>query len=161
MENDLNALATQLHHLLIKNKLIVSTAESCTGGWIAKILTDIPGSSASFERGFVTYSNDAKQDMLGVNSQTLETSGAVSEQTVTEMAQGALKNSQASIAMAVSGIAGPSGGSVDKPVGTVWFAWFKEGQATRTQLRHFAGDRESVRHQSVRQAIVGLIQLAK
>ena len=161
MENDLNALATQLHHLLIKNKLIVSTAESCTGGWIAKILTDIPGSSASFERGFVTYSNDAKQDMLGVNSQTLETSGAVSEQTVTEMAQGALKNSQASIAMAVSGIAGPSGGSVDKPVGTVWFAWLKEGQATRTQLRHFAGDRESVRHQSVRQAIVGLIQLAK
>lgn len=161
MENDLNALATQLHHLLIKNKLIVSTAESCTGGWIAKILTDIPGSSTSFERGFVTYSNDAKQDMLGVNSQTLETSGAVSEQTVTEMAQGALKNSQASIAMAVSGIAGPSGGSVDKPVGTVWFAWFKEGQATRTQLRHFAGDRESVRHQSVRQAIVGLIQLAK
>lgn len=161
MENDLNALATQLHHQLMKNKLIVSTAESCTGGWIAKTLTDIPGSSASFERGFVTYSNDAKQDMLGVNPQTLETSGAVSEQTVTEMAQGALKNSQASIAMAVSGIAGPSGGTVDKPVGTVWFAWSKEGQATRTQLRHFEGDRESVRHQSVRQAILGLIQSAK
>jgi len=161
MESDLNALATQLHYLLIKNKLVVSTAESCTGGWVAKILTDIPGSSASFERGFVTYSNDAKHDMLGVNPHTLESYGAVSEQTVTEMAQGALNNSQASIAMAVSGIAGPSGGSVDKPVGTVWFAWSKEGQATRTQLLHFEGDRESVRHQSVRQAIVGLIQLAK
>jgi nicotinamide-nucleotide amidase len=161
MENDLDLLATQLHQRLIKNKLIVSTAESCTGGWVAKVLTDIAGSSASFERGFVTYSNDSKQDMLGVKAQTLQKYGAVSEQTVMEMAQGALKNSRASLSMAVSGIAGPSGGSEEKPVGTVWFAWSKEGQTTTTQVHHFAGDRESVRLQSVKQAILGLIQLAK
>ena len=161
MENDLDLLATQLHQRLIKNKLIVSTAESCTGGWVAKVLTDIAGSSASFERGFVTYSNDSKQDMLGVKAQTLQKYGAVSEQTVMEMAQGALKNSRASLSMAVSGIAGPSGGSEEKPVGTVWFAWSKEGQTTITQVHHFAGERESVRLQSVKQAILGLIQLAK
>jgi nicotinamide-nucleotide amidase len=161
MENDLDLLTTQLHQLLIKNKLIVSTAESCTGGWVAKVLTDIAGSSASFERGFVTYSNDSKQDMLGVKAQTLQKYGAVSEQTVMEMAQGALKNSRASLSMAVSGIAGPSGGSEEKPVGTVWFAWSKEGQTTITQVHHFAGERESVRLQSVKQAILGLIQLAK
>ena len=161
MENDLDLLASQLHQLLIKNKLIVSTAESCTGGWVAKVLTDIAGSSVSFERGFVTYSNDSKQDMLGVNAQTLQRYGAVSEQIVIEMAQGALKNSRASLSMAVSGIAGPSGGSEEKPVGTVWFAWSKEGQTTITQVHHFAGERESVRLQSVKQAILGLIQLAK
>ncbi len=161
MENDLDLLTTQLHQLLIKNKLTVSTAESCTGGWVAKVLTDIAGSSASFERGFVTYSNDSKQDMLSVNAQTLQRYGAVSEQTVIEMAQGALTNSRASLSMAVSGIAGPSGGSEEKPVGTVWFAWSKEGQTTITQVHHFAGDRNSVRHQSVKQAILGLIQLAK
>jgi len=161
MENDLDLLASQLHQLLIKNKLIVSTAESCTGGWVAKVLTDIAGSSVSFERGFVTYSNDSKQDMLGVKTQTLQKYGAVSEQTVMEMAQGALKNSRASLSMAVSGIAGPSGGSEEKPVGTVWFAWSKDGKTTITQVHHFAGERESVRHQSVKQAILGLIQLAE
>ena len=161
MENDLDSLATQLHQLLIKNKLMVSTAESCTGGWVAKVLTDIAGSSTTFERGFVTYSNDSKRDMLGVNSQTLESHGAVSEQTVIEMAQGALKNSRASLSMAVSGIAGPSGGSKEKPVGTVWFAWSKAGQPTKAQAHQFAGDRKSVRHQSVKQGLLGLIQLAK
>ncbi len=161
MENDLDLLASQLHQRLIKNKLMVSTAESCTGGWIAKALTDTPGSSASFDCGFVTYSNNAKCEMLGVNPKTIQKHGAVSEQTVIEMAQGALKNSRASLSVAVSGIAGPTGGSDEKPVGTVWFAWSREGQPIKTQVYQLAGDRKAVRLQSVKQALLGLIQLTK
>ena len=139
---------------------MVAAAESCTGGWIAKTLTDTPGSSSTFERGFVTYSNQAKQEMLGVNPVTLEKHGAVSEQTVVEMAQGALQRSRANISIAVSGVAGPAGGSQKKPVGTVWFAWSATGFPTKTRCHRYSGNRDSIRHQSVRQALLGLIELA-
>ncbi|MCU7853860.1 MAG: nicotinamide-nucleotide amidohydrolase family protein [Candidatus Thiodiazotropha sp. (ex Monitilora ramsayi)] len=124
-------------------------AESCTGGWLAKLLTDLPGSSAWFDRGYVTYSNEAKQSMLGVRSDTLMTHGAVSEETVAEMVQGALTESGADLALAVSGIAGPGGGSDEKPVGTVCFAWQKRGSRPQVASEHITGNRESIRRQSV------------
>jgi nicotinamide-nucleotide amidase len=132
------------------------TAESCTGGWIAKCVTDIAGSSAWLERGFVTYSNAAKQEMLGVASATLAVHGAVSEAVVAEMAAGALAHSHATVAVAVSGIAGPGGGTADKPVGTVCFAWALAGRVEVATCR-FAGDREQVRRDSVVHALAGLI----
>ena len=108
--------------LVARNEML-ATAESCTGGWVAKVCTDLAGSSAWFDRGFVTYSNQAKQDMLGVSATTLDTCGAVSEEVVTEMVNGALAGSRAGWALAISGVAGPDGGTAEKPVGTVWFAW--------------------------------------
>jgi nicotinamide-nucleotide amidase len=128
---------------------MIVTAESCTGGWVAQELTAIAGSSAWFDRGFVTYSNEAKQEMLGVRAQTLEQHGAVSEETALEMAQGALEHSRGTVALAITGIAGPTGGTPAKPVGTVCFAWATKARPARAETRHFAGDREAVRRQSV------------
>lgn len=133
------------------------TAESCTGGWVAQAVTAAAGSSAWFERGFVTYSNAAKQEMLGVRGETLARHGAVSEETAREMALGALERSKASLAVAVTGIAGPSGGSPDKPVGTVCFAW-ADRRGARSETRHFSGERDSVRRQSVVHALEGVLR---
>lgn len=135
------------------------TAESCTGGWIAKCITDVAGSSAWFDRGFVTYSNAAKIEMLGVLAETLNRHGAVSEAAVQEMAQGALARSRAQVAVAVSGIAGPTGETPDKPVGLVWLAWQVKGQPCRTRQVRFIGDRESVRRQAVQAALEGVLDV--
>jgi len=138
----------------------VSTAESCTGGWVAKAITDIPGSSAVFGYGIVSYSNGAKESILGVQNQTLEDHGSVSEPVVKEMAEGSLHLSGADIGVAVSGIAGPDGGSEEKPVGTVWFAWAvrDDGKVmTQTSCQHFSGDRELVRELTVVYALQGVL----
>lgn len=133
------------------------TAESCTGGWVAQAVTSIAGSSSWFERGFVTYSNDAKQELLGVRKETLEAHGAVSEETAREMADGALKKSKGTIAVAVTGVAGPGGGSPGKPVGMVCFAW-ADGKKLRSETRRFSGGRDSVRRQSVIRALEGVLE---
>lgn len=133
------------------------TAESCTGGWVSQVVTAVPGSSAWFERGFVTYANAAKQEMLGVRKSTLKKHGAVSEETAREMAKGALRRSGGTLAVAVTGIAGPSGGSDAKPVGTVCFA-FATSRRISSETRHFKGNRESVRRQSVVRALEGLLE---
>lgn len=171
MSERLDRLASDLGQRLAVQGLTLATAESCTGGWVAKVVTDIAGSSGWFDRGFVTYGDLAKQDMLGVSPATLGTHGAVSEAVVREMALGALGRSRAQVALAISGIAGPAGGSEDKPVGTVWFAWALSGALADTthggepraqvwsQLLQFAGDREEVRHQSVRVALERLLEL--
>jgi nicotinamide-nucleotide amidase len=143
--------------LKMANAMLV-TAESCTGGWTAQAVTAIAGSSDWFERGFVTYSNAAKQELLGVQAQTLQRHGAVSEATAREMALGALARSKGTIALAVTGIAGPGGGSPDKPVGMVCFAWARQG-ALESETCRFSGDRESVRRQSVIHALEGLLKL--
>lgn len=132
------------------------TAESCTGGWIAKVLTDIAGSSEWFDCGLATYSYEAKQGLLGVSPLTLEHFGAVSRETVLEMVSGALVHSGAGVAVAVTGIAGPTGGTPDKPVGTVWIAWKRRGGYPSAEVFHFGGDREAVRRQTVSAAIEGL-----
>jgi len=150
-------LAQRLARALRAEGLLLATAESCTGGWIAQVLTSQAGSSDWFERGFVTYSNAAKEEMLGVSTATLEQWGAVSEQTATEMARGALAHSRAQAALAVTGIAGPSGGSPGKPVGTVVFAWVVAGATVRTARHHFSGDRRAVRAQSVVEALRGML----
>jgi nicotinamide-nucleotide amidase len=133
------------------------TAESCTGGWVSQAVTSVAGSSDWFERGFVTYSNAAKEDMLGVRPETLERHGAVSEETAREMAQGALAHSKGTIALAVTGVAGPSGGSRDKPIGTVCFAW-ATNRMVKSETKRFPGDRESVRRQSVIRALEGVLE---
>jgi len=138
---------------------MMAAAESCTGGWIAKCITDVAGSSEWFDRGFVTYSNQAKMEMLGVQSVTLDRHGAVSEETVREMTAGALTNSRAQVAVAVSGIAGPGGGTPDKPVGTVWLAWQLEEQPCQTRRWMFEGDREAIRLQAVLRALEGLLNV--
>lgn len=135
------------------------TAESCTGGGIAEALTRVAGSSDWFECGFVTYSNGSKQSMLGVKDSTLAMHGAVSEATVMEMALGAVANSNAQVAVAVSGVAGPGGGTPDKPVGCVWLAWLCEGRGENTACLHFQGDREAVRCQAIDAALQGLLTL--
>lgn len=135
----------------------LAAAESCTGGWIAKCCTDLAGSSAWFERGFVTYSNEAKREMLGVREQTLAAHGAVSASVVAAMAEGALARSRADWALSVSGVAGPDGGTPDKPVGTVWFAWMARGGQAQTQCHRLSGDREAVRLGSVAVALEGLL----
>jgi nicotinamide-nucleotide amidase len=137
--------------------LMLVTAESCTGGGVAQAITEVAGSSAWFERGFVTYSNLSKQQMLGVSEKTLNQYGAVSEATVREMVAGALNNSAAQVALAVSGIAGPDGGTPDKPVGTVWFAWGIKNGETFVQRHQIDGDRAEVRAQAVQIALQGLI----
>lgn len=143
----------QHHHRVV-------TAESCTGGWIAKTLTDVPGSSEWFECGIAAYSYEAKQAMLGVQANTLEEHGAVSRETVIEMVSGALVQSGGSLAVAVTGIAGPGGGIEDKPVGTVWIAWKQRGGYPTALVFHFDGDREAVRRQTVAAALHGLLDLA-
>lgn len=149
MAEALADLATRLAAALGRRGEWLATAESCTGGWVAKICTDVIGSSAWFERGFVTYSNDAKQELLGVSAETLERCGAVSEQTVREMAAGVLQHSHAQWALAISGLAGPGGGSREKPVGTVWFAWAGPDGWMMSRRSRFDGDREAVRRQAV------------
>ncbi len=155
LSKTLQALATALS----ARGWMMSAAESCTGGLVAKLCTDLAGSSAWFERGFVTYSNAAKQELLGVPEATLVAHGAVSEATVRAMAEGALAHSHAQVAVAISGIAGPSGGSAEKPVGTVWFAWAGNG-ATRVECRQFDGDRAAVREQAAACALRGLLAQA-
>ncbi|HBK45601.1 MAG TPA: damage-inducible protein CinA [Xanthomonadaceae bacterium] len=135
------------------------TAESCTGGWIAKAVTDVAGSSDWFDCGMAAYSYEAKQALLGVRPQTLETHGAVSRETAIEMVSGALVNSGASIAVAVTGIAGPGGGGPGKPVGTVWIGWKRRGGYARAQVFQFDGDRDAVRRQTVGAALRGLAEL--
>jgi nicotinamide-nucleotide amidase len=152
-------LARRLGDRLMARGWMAATAESCTGGWIAKTLTDVAGSSGWFDRGFVSYTNAAKQELLGVDGATLATHGAVSEATVRAMASGALARSAAQVAVAVSGIAGPTGGTADKPVGTVWLAWARRDGVTDTRHRRFDGDREAVRRQTVAEAIQGLERL--
>ena len=134
----------------------VATAESCTGGWVSKALTDVAGSSSYFKAGYVTYSNEAKQQALGVTSATLANHGAVSRQVVVEMAQGAQRAGGAELAVALSGVAGPTGGTPDKPVGCVWFGLAGPGGASHAEKQLFAGDREAVRRQAVAHAL-GLI----
>ena len=160
-QRDLETLAVQVGDLLLVNGQKLATAESCTGGWVAQCLTAIAGSSEWFERGFVTYSNEAKQEMLGVEKETLVKHGAVSEATACAMAAGALRHSHADWALSITGIAGPAGGSADKPVGTVCFAWAgPEGQRD-IETRHFSGSREEIRTQSVYQALKGLLTRAE
>ena len=156
----LEELARTLGEVLLERRLRLAVAESCTGGWVAKCITDIAGSSHWFDRGFVTYSNLAKQDMLGVSATTLDVAGAVSEATVTEMARGALQHSNADIAAAISGIAGPGGEVPGKPVGTVCFAWARRDGLLRVETRHFDGNRASVRRQSVLHALDGVLHAA-
>ncbi len=152
-DKEIAILVKQLAEQLILQNKKLTTAESCTGGGIAKVLTDLAGSSDWFERGFVTYSNQAKHEMLGVQETTLDNAGAVSQETVVEMALGALENSRADVSLSVSGIAGPGGGSDKKPVGLVWFGWAVKEEAHSNILssaKHlFSGDRESVRLQAV------------
>jgi nicotinamide-nucleotide amidase len=150
MANDnLTNLARRVGGALSARHLKLATAESCTGGLVAGAITDIPGSSGWFERGFVTYSNKAKVEMLGVAAATIAAHGAVSEATAREMAAGAIAHSQADLAVAVTGVAGPDGGSAEKPVGMVCFAWARRGGAVGAATRHFPGDREAVRRASV------------
>ena len=159
-QQQLEALAIQVGELLKTNGEKLTTAESCTGGWVAQCLTAIAGSSDWFERGFVTYSNEAKVDMLGVDAETLVAHGAVSEATAAAMAAGALRHSRADWALSVTGIAGPGGGTPGKPVGTVCFGWAAGDGRVDTQTVHFAGDREQVRAQSVAHALGGLLERA-
>lgn len=144
-------------YLLQKKGWLLTTAESCTGGLIAATCTDLAGSSAWFERGFVTYSNAAKSELLGVDATLIATHGAVSEAVAHAMAQGALAHSQAQVAVAVTGIAGPAGGSADKPVGTVWLAWATPG-GIDTHMIHCPGNRAQVRATTVQHALQGLVQ---
>lgn len=155
MDDELMLRAKALGQQLKQKGLMMATAESCTGGWIAQCMTALPGSSAYFDAGFVTYSNAAKQRMLGVSPETLRLYGAVSREVVEEMALGALQNSDAQVSVAVSGIAGPDGGSAEKPVGSVWLAWAK-GDQVRSDCFHFPGDRTAVRYQTVIVALMGM-----
>ncbi len=139
--------------------MMLATAESCTGGGVAQAITEVAGSSAWFERGFVTYSNLSKQQMLGVREATIKQHGAVSEMTVREMVEGALRHSAAQVALAVSGIAGPDGGTADKPVGTVWFAWGLKNGETLAQRHQLSGNRAAVRAQAVHIALQGVVNL--
>jgi nicotinamide-nucleotide amidase len=152
----LQALAADVGAKLKAKGLMAATAESCTGGWIGKVLTDVAGSSGWFERGFITYSDESKVAMLGVQPGTLKTHGAVSEPVAREMAAGAADWSQAQVTVAVTGIAGPDGGSIEKPVGTVWIAWRWADGRLESRLYSFSGDRESVRRQAVLAALKGL-----
>lgn len=152
LSRQIGELARDKHHMLV-------TAESCTAGWIAKCLTDVAGSSAWFESGVAVYSYEAKQALLGVRPETLEAHGAVSRETVMEMVSGAISRSGGTLAVAVTGIAGPGGGTPDKPVGTVWIAWKSRGSYTTAEIFHFEGDRDAVRRQAVGQALRGLHRL--
>lgn len=159
MNSELQALSAALGYALQMRQWRVATAESCTGGGVAAAITLTPGSSAWFEYGFVSYANTAKQALLGVRPATLTQDGAVSEAVVLEMVSGALKIAEADIAVAVSGLAGPGGGSADKPVGSVWFAWGVASGERATALHQFPGDRIAVQQQAVIRALQGLLDL--
>jgi nicotinamide-nucleotide amidase len=158
VDESLESLAVRLGEMLTMRGFMLATAESCTGGWVAKTVTDVPGSSGWFDRGFVTYSNAAKQDMLGVTLETLSAYGAVSQPVIEEMVTGALRYSAAQVAIAVSGIAGPGGGGPDKPVGTVWVGWGLPGVRAIARRYCFDGNREAVRAAAVRAVIEGLLE---
>jgi len=155
----LQELTEQVGTALKNRQMTVATAESCTGGWVAQAITSVAGSSEWFDRGFVTYSNTAKQEMLGVPETVLNTHGAVSDETARLMAKGALKNSHADVSLAVTGIAGPAGATATKPVGTVHFAWASNRGSVRTKHCHLDGDRFTVRQQSVVTALQGILDL--
>ncbi|EEX1842330.1 nicotinamide-nucleotide amidase [Escherichia coli] len=157
-DSELMQLSEQVGQALKARGATVTTAESCTGGWVAKVITDIAGSSAWFERGFVTYSNEAKAQMIGVREETLAQHGAVSEPVVVEMAIGALKAARADYAVSISGIAGPDGGSEEKTVGTVWFAFATARGEGITRRECFSGDRDAVRRQATAYALQTLWQ---
>jgi nicotinamide-nucleotide amidase len=157
----MEGLAAQVGELLHAQGLMLATAESCTGGGVAQAITEIAGSSEWFERGFVTYSNESKREMLGVSQDGLKLHGAVSEAVVREMVAGALLKSRAQVALSVSGIAGPSGGTPEKPVGTVWFAWGVRGGEVVARLHHLGGNRAEIRDQSVRIALQGVVELLR
>jgi nicotinamide-nucleotide amidase len=159
-DHELTCLATTLGRNLCQRGWMLATAESCTGGWIGAALTAVSGSSTWFDRGFITYSNAAKTEMLGVSPDTLAQHGAVSEATVLAMARGAITRSAAHLAVAVSGIAGPTGGTTEKPVGMVCIAWALADGTTHALTQHFRGDRDAVRRQTVIAAIEGAIRLA-
>jgi len=161
MSSQTRVLAQQVADALLARGWLLAAAESCTGGGIAVALTDISGSSQWFDRGFITYSNQAKQEMLGVCGETLAEYGAVSEVTVTEMVVGALSHSDAQIAVAVSGIAGPTGGTPDKPVGMVCLAWQVKGAMPVVRTEYFSGDRAVVRTKTVEHALRGVLALSK
>ena len=164
-----SSLVEQLANVLLQHGWMLASAESCTGGMIASRCTDLSGSSHWFERGFVTYSNEAKHDMLGVNSELIHSHGAVSQAVAQEMALGALRRSRAQVSIAVTGVAGPSGGSQEKPVGTVWLAWAMPSDAgpalgaetawVKTQLMHFPGDRAEIREATTRHGLKTLLDL--
>ncbi len=158
MHDTLADLAARVGERLKARQLKLVTAESCTGGWVAQAVTSVSGSSDWFERGFVTYSNEAKAELLGVRAETLARHGAVSEEAADEMAAGALAHSRAQVAVAVTGVAGPTGGTKEKPVGMVCFAWARKGIAPERVTRHFQGDRESIRRQSAIVALQGLLE---
>lgn len=162
IDDDLYKLSAKLGHLLLESRRRLVTAESCTGGWVGKAVTDVPGSSAWYLGGIVAYDNGIKQALLGVAPATLQMHGAVSDATVQEMAIGALTALGGDVAVAVSGIAGPGGEQSGKPVGTVWFGWaWRHGQAVRhrTRLKIFEGDRDYVRHRSVQMALSGVLEI--
>jgi len=158
-DHPIHALAERLGEALRERGQTLAAAESCTGGWICQAVTDIAGSSAWFDRGFVTYSNEAKQELLDVPAAVLAEHGAVSAETVRAMVAGVLRHSQADCALAVSGIAGPAGAAPGKPVGTVWFAWQQRGGECLTHRAQFDGDRRSVRGQAVATALRGVLEL--
>ncbi len=153
----MNTLAVLVGSRLKAKGLLLVTAESCTGGWVAQVVTSVAGSSEWFERGYVTYSNAAKRELLGVSKATLARHGAVSEQTARQMARGALRRSRATIALSVTGVAGPGGGAPGKPVGTVCFGWAQR-RRIRTETKRFKGGRASVRRQSVIHALKGMLR---
>ena len=152
------ARVQQLAELLLAKSCLLATAESCTGGMIAAACTDLAGSSAWFERGFVSYSNDAKTELLGVDAALIRRHGAVSEEVAQAMVQGAISRSKAQVAVAVTGVAGPTGGSRAKPVGTVWFGFMVNGRLS-SELQHFSGDRAAVRKATVEHALTRLVVL--
>ncbi|HPT49273.1 MAG TPA: nicotinamide-nucleotide amidohydrolase family protein [Accumulibacter sp.] len=156
----LEALAAEVGRALLATGERLATAESCTGGWVGQCLTAVAGSSTWFERGFITYSNAAKVEMLGVDSEMLAAQGAVSEATAAAMARGALRHAHADWALAITGVAGPGGGSVSRPVGTVCFAWAAADGRLATDTQAFAGDRNAVRAQSVAHALDGILRRA-
>lgn len=157
MQDELLMIASQLGKVMVEHGYTLALAESCTGGWISQSVTEVPGSSLWFDRGFVTYSNRAKMDMLGVSEQTLNTHGAVSMETAVEMVAGVLHNSDAHVALAVTGIAGPGGGTMEKPVGLVFLAWQFRGFDCHCIEQHFKGNRHDIRYQTVRKALLCLL----
>jgi len=159
MDSQLEQLVRQIAELLVRHGLYLTTAESCTGGGVAQALTSMPGSSNWFERGFVTYSNRSKEEMLGVPDELLQQYGAVSEQTVRVMAEGALRHSHSQISLAVTGIAGPGGAVLEKPVGTIWLAWAALGRETCCQLEHFPGNREQICTQAIMASLQGVLDV--
>ena len=153
----LERLSDEVGAHLKKRRWMLATAESCTGGWVAASITAIAGSSEWFERGFVTYSNEAKREMLGVPAELIERHGAVSEEVARAMAQGALRHSRAQIALSITGVAGPGGGSEDKPVGLVCFGWARGNLTQVVETKRFSGDREAVRRAAVQHALQGVL----